>query len=139
MAIQQTIPLNRLGGYYNNPDNLPSDANPSYSGCQNVTWCSTWREVRRRNANTADWIAHNNGRVGANTIRSGGALVYTIGLGDPSANIAFQPNQSFMRELANVDGRDGPLTGKYYFAPDASELQAVFNAVAQDILVRLSQ
>jgi hypothetical protein len=139
MAIRQTLPINRLGGYYNDPDNLPSDSNGSYAGCQGVTWCGIWTEVGQRNAVTADAIAHNNGRIGANLIRAGDALVYTIGLGNPNANLAFQPNQAFMQELANVNGAGGPLIGKYFFAPNANELEAVFNAVAQDLLVRLAQ
>jgi hypothetical protein len=139
MTVRQTVPLSRLNGYYNSPDTHPSDSWGSVAGCSNVTWCGTWWEVGSRTATTADGIAHDNGRTGADLIRSGGALIYTIGLGDPNASAAFQPNQAFMQELANVSGAGGPLIGKYYFAPDASELEAVFNAVAQDILVRLSQ
>jgi hypothetical protein len=46
-----------------------------------------------------------------------------------------------MQELANVDGVANPdqPQGKYYFAPDATQLQTVFNQLAQDLLVRLAQ
>ena len=46
----------------------------------------------------------------------------------------------YLRELANEDGvanGDQPK-GRAYFAPTAAELDDVFKAVAQDILVRLS-
>ena len=42
---------------------------------------------------------------------------------------------------ANVDGVANPSQpkGSSYFAPDASQLEAVFNQIAQDLLVRISQ
>jgi hypothetical protein len=141
MAINQTSPLSTLGGYYNNPDALPSDAMPAASGCVNAAHCATWTEQSAPQVSAADAIAHQKGRDRANDIRAAGAFVYTIGLGDPNANAAYQPNTAFMQELANVDGVANPNQpqGKYYFAPDASQLGAVFDQLAQDLLVRLSQ
>ena len=143
MSIRQTSPVNRLGGYYDDPDNLPSDSRPSYSGCQGVVYCATWTEQPTPpiHAISGDQIAHQNGRDRANDIRNEGVYLYTIGLGDPGADPAFTPNHAFMQELANVDGATNPgqPTGKYYFAPDASQLSAVFNQLAQDLLVRLAQ
>jgi hypothetical protein len=141
MAINQTSPLTTLGGYYNNPDALPSDAMPPTSGCANQAHCATWVEQAAPQVSAADQIAHQKGRDRANDIRAAGAFVYTIGLGDPNANAAYQPNAAFMQELANVGGVANPNQpqGKYYFAPDATQLGAVFDQLAQDLLVRLSQ
>jgi hypothetical protein len=46
-----------------------------------------------------------------------------------------------MKMLANVNSQtdSGQVPGNYYFAPSAAELDGVFQAVAQDILVRLAQ
>ena len=46
-----------------------------------------------------------------------------------------------MQELANVDGMTNSTqpSGNYYFAPNATQLDAVFDQLAQDLLVRLSQ
>ncbi len=143
MAIQQTNPVSRLGGYYNDPDNLPSDSGASYGGCRNVENCSEWTEESTppSHAVTGDIIAHENGRIRANDIRAEDVYLYTIGLGNPGADPAFTPNHAFMQELANVDGVADPNQpkGRYYFAPDADQLEAVFNQLAQDLLVRLSQ
>ncbi len=142
MSIQQTSPVNLLGGYYNDPDNLPSDSWPTYGGCQAVVNCATWSEQGTPpiHAVSGDQIAHQNGRDRANDIRNEGVYIYTIGLGNPGADPAFTPNHDFMRQLANVDGitNSSQPKGNYYFAPDASQLNAVFNQLAQDLLVRLA-
>jgi hypothetical protein len=141
MAISQTSPLTTLGGYFNNPDALPSDAMPPTNGCANQANCATWTEQGPPQVTVADQLAHQKGRDRANDIRASGAFLYTIGLGDPNANAAYLPNTAFMQELANVDGVANPdqPQGKYYFAPDATQLQTVFNQLAQDLLVRLAQ
>lgn len=143
MAIEQTNPVHRLAGYFDDPDHLPSDVMPRYSGCRNVVVCPVWVEALAATGHAllGDRIAHQDGRDRANDIRAAGVYLYTIGLGDPSADPAFTPNHDFMRELANVDGAvdPGQPRGKYYFAPDVSQLDAVFQQLAQDLLVRLAQ
>ncbi len=143
MAIRQTNPVSLLGGYYDDPDGLPSDSNGSYGGCQGAAHCAAWTEQAAPpiHAVSADIIAHQNGRDRANDIRNEDVFLYTIGLGDPGADPAYTPNHALMQELANVDGVANPNQpfGRYYFAPDATELRAVFNQLAQDLLVRLSQ
>ena len=143
MTIQQTNPVNLLRGYVNDPDNIPSDGWPTYAGCQNVVNCGTWTEQSTPpiHAFSGDQIAHQNGRDRANDIRDAGVYLYAIGLGNPGADPAFTPNHAFMQELANVDGAtdSSQPSGNYYFAPDASQLDDVFNQLAQDLLVRLSQ
>lgn len=143
MSIQQTSPVDRLGGYYNDPDDLPSESNGAYGGCEGVVTCGTWSEQPTPpiHAVSGDQIAHQNGRDRAEDIRSEGVYLYAIGLGDSGADPAFTPNHDFMGELANVDGMTDPNQpkGKYYFAPYASQLNAVFNQLAQDLLVRLAQ
>ena len=64
-----------------------------------------------------------------------------IGLGNPGAPEIEVPDHDFMKLLANVDGDTDPdqLQGAYYFAPSAAELGDVFESVAEDILVRLTQ
>ena len=85
---------------------------------------------------------HDIGRQIANQIRGEDVLVYTIGLGNTAySDPAFQPNQAFLQELANVDGmtNGSQPAGKSYFAPDATQLRAVFNQVASDLMVRLAR
>ena len=64
-----------------------------------------------------------------------------IGLGNPGAPVVQVPDHDFMQMLANVGGNTDPtqLQGAYYFAPSVAELGDVFEAVAEDILVRLTQ
>ncbi len=141
MATAQELPPLHLGGYFNNPDALQTDGMPPTSGCRNVTFCSTWIEQAAPQPAAADALNHDLGRQMANLIRGEGVFLYTIGLGNTAySDPAFQPNQDFLRELANVDGETNSAqpAGKFYYAPSATELRAVFNQVAQDLLVRLA-
>lgn len=142
MATAQEIPANHLGGYYNNPDALPIDGTLSASGCRNVTFCATWAEQAAPQPAASDALNHDLGRQLANQIRGEDVLVYTIALGNTAySDPAFQPNLDFLSELANVDGatNSSQPAGKSYFAPDASQLRAVFNQVAADLMVRLAR
>jgi hypothetical protein len=70
------------------------------------------------------------------------AAVTLIGLGNPKASDPIlQPDLDYLELLANVDGvaDDNQPRGRSYFAPSASELQGVFDQVARDLLVRLTQ
>jgi hypothetical protein len=126
----------RVAGYWNNPDQVSMTSYPTFNGCRDVSMCGPWTEetVRQKSIDYgAEW---------ANAIRDDGVFVYTIGLGNPNASDPLiAPDMDYLRELANEDGvaNGGQPQGHAYFAPSAAELQAVFNSVAQDILVRLTQ
>jgi len=142
MATAQELPAEHLGGYFDNPDALPLDRMPSANGCRNVTYCATWSEQSAPQPVASDALNHDLGRQVANLIRSENVLLYTIGLGNTTySDPAFQPNLTFLQELANVDGmtNSGQPAGKSYYAPTASELRSVFNQVAADLMVRLAR
>jgi len=143
MTTAQELPPEHLGGYYNNPDALPIDGFTSATGCRNVTYCSTWSEQAAPQPTASDALNHDLGRQMANQIRGEGVLLYTIGLGNNTtySDPAFQPNQAFLQELANVDGttNSSQPAGKSYYAPSAAQLRNVFNQVAADLMVRLAR
>jgi Flp pilus assembly protein TadG len=127
---------NRVQGYWNDPETLPMHYQPRPDGCRGVQSCYGYGrdDVFR--------VATGNGAYWANQIRDAGILVYTIGLGDtskPPGHI-LQPDQDYLRELANEGGITDPdqPKGRMYFAPSAGELRTVFNLVAQDLLARLT-
>jgi Mg-chelatase subunit ChlD len=127
---------NNVRGYFNNPDALPDYvlANPP-NGCSGAATCFGLNGpgVRGRGATE--------GATQANLIRAGDVLLYTIGLGNPnSANPLLNPDTTYLKQLANVDGMTNPSQprGKFYFAPTGAELEAVFQEVARDLIVRLA-
>jgi Mg-chelatase subunit ChlD len=126
-----------IQGYWNNPDALPVDPpKPSVNGCRNASSCQGYTDPTARQK-AKDWTA-----VRANEIREENVYLFVIGLGDPDTEDELEvPDDDFMRMLANQDGNTDPdqLQGAYYFAPSAAELGDVFEAVAEDILVRLTQ
>lgn len=135
LAVSSTN-FNRIRGFFNNPDRLPTDSDPGSPSCDNSpTSCSGWTGPETQQESN-DWAAQR-----ADEIRADGVYLYVIGLGNPGAPAIEVPDHDFMRMLANVGGQTDPdqVPGGYYFAPSASELEDVFQAVAQDILVRLSQ
>ncbi|HKW15342.1 MAG TPA: VWA domain-containing protein [Candidatus Krumholzibacteria bacterium] len=101
------------------------------------------------------------GLAGANLLaaaaaaRRDGIAVYAIGLGNPRATKPWiQPDGRLMMEIANVPSGTDPITGQvmnnptydpsqpkggFYFAPDADGLKAVFEQVAREIVLRLTQ
>jgi secreted protein with Ig-like and vWFA domain len=72
----------------------------------------------------------------ANQIRTAGILVYSIGLGGGL-------NQDFLRNIANDPAGSlyvtNQISGEAEFAPDASQLTAIFNQIATKILLRLTK
>lgn len=141
LATAVESPPRHIGSYYDNPDAVPMDYTV-WGPCRNVTFCPQWTEQGPPQAEASDAINHDVGRQYADMIRGEGVLLYTIGLGNTDhVDPAVQPNPDFLRELANVDGNTNARqpAGKFYFAPTAAELQAVFNQVAQDLLVRLAK
>jgi Flp pilus assembly protein TadG len=127
---------NIVAGYWNDPETLPMNRQPTPDGCRVVRSCyGYYRDDVFR-------IATGNGAYWANEIREQGILVYTIGLGDtsrPPGHI-LQPDQDYLRELANEGGITDPdqPKGRMYFAPSAGEIRTVFKLVAQDLLARLT-
>lgn len=127
-------------GYWNDPDDLPIDTRPKADGCSHVINC--FQGAGAINRGDVFDNARDNGAFWADRIRNEDVLVYTIGLGDtslPSGHI-LQPDQDYLRRLANEDGISNPdqPRGKMYFAPSAAEIRTVFNLVAQDLLARLA-
>jgi hypothetical protein len=124
-------------GYWNDPDNVPIHYRPNPDGCNFVSVC--FGHIRR---NDVFDNARDNGYYWANQIRSDGILLYTIGLGDTSQppGSILQPDQTYLRQLANENGITDPdqPKGKMYFAPSAGEIRTVFNLLAQDLLARLA-
>jgi hypothetical protein len=70
------------------------------------------------------------------------AVIYTIGLGNPSATETWRiPDQDLLRRIANENGiESGTQTkGMMYFAPDNSTLELIFEQVATRILTRMTR
>ena len=72
----------------------------------------------------------------ANTMRSQGIVIYSVGLGD-------KISQTFLQQLANdpkspTFNPNQPV-GEAVFAPNASDLQSVFQTIASKILLRLTR
>lgn len=133
-----TIPQtgSNIAGYYDDPDNLPSNTSSSNDGCGGVSDCFGWTEP------TARAHAQQLGLDRASEMREAGILVYSIGLGNPNlADPLWQPDLNYLKMIANEDGiTDGSqVRGRSYFAPSAFELRAVFQQLAGDLLARLAQ
>jgi len=140
MAVFTTVSGGKMRGYFDDPDGLPSDGVvwPA-DGCHlqiAPPQCFGWAEPTIRTE------AKDSGIQWADAIRDDGIFLFTIGLGNPAAgDPILVPDNAYLEYLANQDGVADPSQpqGSYYFAPTEAELDDVFNAVAQDILVRLTQ
>lgn len=137
MAVFTTSAGGKMRGYFDDPDGLPSDGIISPDGCRGqISPCFGWTEPTIRDE------AKDLGIQWAEATRSDGVFLFTIGLGNPNAaDPLLVPDSDYLRYLANEDGvaNASQPQGSYYFAPTEAELDNVFNAVAQDILVRLTQ
>jgi Flp pilus assembly protein TadG len=135
MAVS-TTQTGRVRGYFDNPDALPMNQTATPNGCNGASSCFGMNENAVRNRSRTDALAM------ARTIRQDGFLIYSIGLGNPAlSNPLLVPDMNFLREVANEGGVSSPSEpqGKAYFAPSAADLDAVFQELAQSILVRLSE
>ncbi len=135
IAVTTTI-RGTVRGYFDNPDNLPTDETATPDGCAGVPDCFGWDEDDVRNGARFD------GLIEADAIRRAGITIYTIGLGNPNnPNPILQPDLDYLRAIANEKGVSNPDQphGKMYFAPTPKDLEAVFQQVAQDLLVRLAR
>ena len=136
MATYTTSNGGQIRGYFDHPDQLPTDRLATPDGCANATSCWGWHEGSIRKA------AIDSGLFWADQIRREEITIYSIGLGNPNAtDPLLVPDMGYLRELANEGGVADPSqpAGRAYFAPTAAELQSVFDLVAQDLVVRLSQ
>ena len=72
----------------------------------------------------------------ANSMRAQGIVIYSIGLGD-------KISQAFLQQVANDPASatfdPSQPVGQAVFAPTAADLQSVFQTIASEILLRLSQ
>jgi Flp pilus assembly protein TadG len=135
MAVS-TIKTGRVRGYFDNPDALPLNKIATPSGCAGVATCFGFNEDAVRTK------SRTNAEDQANIIRNDKIFIYSIGLGDPKLkDPILQPDMAFLRRIANENGivSTSQPQGKAYFAPSAAELDDVFRAVAQDIVIRLTQ
>jgi Flp pilus assembly protein TadG len=136
MIAVSTRVTGRVRGYFDDPDSLPSDGLVSPDGCVRVPDCYGWLE------STVRTQGRQNGIDMADLIRSNDVLIHTIGLGNPNnPNPILQPDLDYLRLLANEAGvaSSSQPKGRSYFAPSATELEAVFDQVAQDLLVHLTR
>ncbi len=92
----------------------------------------TPKNVGRTSKNLADNAARS-----IRTDASFPAIIYAIGLGDPSGSVT-PPDTEFMQRVSNdPDGanyNENEPAGLYVFAPDSSELAEAFYSVASEIL-----
>jgi Flp pilus assembly protein TadG len=135
---------NVVRGYFDNPNAIPMDTWlwPKDDACRNVVNCMEWTEAGHPpHGPVGRSIARNMASSAADRIRSEGAYVYTIGLGNPLASSELaRPDMDFLAALANEHGRvsSSQPSGRAYFAPSAADLRAVFRQVAADVVIRLS-
>ena len=136
LAVNRTDD-NKVRGYFDNPEAIPMNKSPDPTGCAGTTTCfGTWTEATVREQ------ARINGLTSAEALRAAGVFVYTIALGNPgAADPLLQPDLSYLEMLANVNHKVHPsqTAGRSYFAPSAAELNNVFQALAKELLVRLSR
>jgi hypothetical protein len=124
---------NQVRGYFNNPGSLPDYAVANANGCVNAASCFGLSQAQIRTRSAQE------GATQANLIRGDDVMLYAIGLGN-LANPALAPDTTYLKQLANQDGISNPNQprGKMYFAPTGDELEAVFQEVARDLIVRLA-
>jgi Flp pilus assembly protein TadG len=135
MAVYANV--NTFRGYFNNPNGIDPDAVAASNGCTNSNGnCLGYTPVTARNK------AKSYGLEWANTIREQDIFIFAIGLGNPAEpNPLMVPDMNYLREIANEEGitDSSQPNGRAYFAPSAAELDEVFQAVAKDIVVRLTK
>lgn len=135
IAVPTTV-KGKIRGIFDNPDGLPMSYPATPDGCDWVDKCFGWTEA------TVRAEARQKGLHWADKIRSQGIVLYTIGLGNPSASDPMEtPDIGYLEQLANVGGivdADQPH-GRSYLAPSAAQLQDAFSQVARDLMVRLAK
>lgn len=135
IAVARTI-TGKVRGLFDDPETLPMSQTATPDDCAGVVECYGWTEAMVREE------ARQRGLFWADMIRSEGVVLYTIGLGNPSATDPIEtPDIDYLELLANVGGivDAGQPHGRAYFAPSAADLQNVFDQVARDLMVRLAK
>jgi Flp pilus assembly protein TadG len=140
MAVYRTPSAGKMRGRWDNPPTIPMDE-PSRNAddCENYPQtrpCLGWTEpmIREQSRVSAE--------VMAAQIRSRGVVVYSVGLGNPTAeNPLFTPDMAHLERVANEDGVVDPdqPRGRAYFAESGEQLQQVFRRLAQDLTIRLAR
>jgi Mg-chelatase subunit ChlD len=132
-----TVDNDRVRGYFDNPQSIAMNKLATPDGCAGAATCfGSWTEETVRQQ------ARTNGLTSAEAIRAAGVFVYTIALGNQGAtDPLLQPDLAYLETIANVNHKTHPTqpAGRSYFAPTANELDDVFQALAKDLLVRLSR
>ena len=87
--------------------------------------------------NNSDAVSMNAAEDAASKARKDGIIIYTIGLGSNGG-----VDKAFLQRVANdpayVSYNSAEPGGKFYYSPNASQLNAAFQSIASDIL-RISQ
>jgi Flp pilus assembly protein TadG len=147
----------------NNTVNCPPNTNLNFGGCsppeQQAGWCSGITFMNPSNGNsvncqaqtfpsqvTGSTLTINQTNVSndalyravtvAQSMQNQGIVIYSIGLGD-------KISEAFLQQVANDPAsssyNSSLPTGEAVFAPTAADLQSVFQTIAAEILLRLSQ
>ncbi|MEJ2340071.1 MAG: VWA domain-containing protein, partial [Gemmatimonadales bacterium] len=98
IAVRRILTGN-VRGLFDDPDNLPMSQVATADDCDMVPVCYGWTEA------TVRAEARQKGLLWADKIRSQGIVLYTIGLGNPSASDPIEtPDIGYLEQLANVGG-----------------------------------
>lgn len=126
--------VNSFRGYFNNPDGLDPDEVATPMNCPSPCFGYTPATAREKSrVYGLEW---------ADAIRDEDIFIFSIGLGNPAEpNPLMVPDMDYLEQIANEEGivDSGQPNGRAYFAPSAAELEEVFQAVAKDIVVRLTK
>ena len=113
----------------------PTTGNGRYCGATSFPSQSTGGMVALTQRNIANDAMYRANQV-ANSMRAQGIVIYSIGLGD-------KISQVFLQQVANDPASPtfdpNQPVGQAVFAPTAQDLDAVFQSIASEILLRLSQ
>lgn len=130
-------------GWYRGPDQAPPTLKPDdafkfATRCFDQPSCDTggrtWNEKAIRDAARQEALDQ------AKAMRDDGIFIFTIGLGNKKAtSLEEVPDEKLLEEMANPKGTGSGTIGGYFFAEKPEDLDRVFQAVAADILARLSQ
>jgi Flp pilus assembly protein TadG len=147
----------------NNTVNCPPNTNLNFGGCsppeQSAGWCNGISFMSPTTGNTVNCGAQNfpsqvtgttltinetnvandalyRAVTVAQSMQNQGIVIYSIGLGD-------KISEAFLQQVANDPAsstyNSNLPTGEAVFAPTAADLQSVFQTIAAEILLRLSQ
>lgn len=141
------------GGPANRSSAEDTQAHP-YGYCPSSTWaqppfCRDFLASTRHHSGDLEYDADDYARDMADYVKDPvngqGAVIYSIGLGDliwdapGPAGADPDAGEQLLMYAAREAGGVNANHGKYYYAPDASELERIFTDIAENIATRLSQ